>query len=72
MACYSVFDVRCISSDLQAEEGFYFVGEDLSGFLKQKFMQLVGDHRPYQQDVEVVMGRTLHVCILPEMTSGWL
>ncbi|KAG9143719.1 hypothetical protein Leryth_018883 [Lithospermum erythrorhizon] len=54
----SSVDYRKLTS---AEEGFYFVGEDLSGFLKQKFMQLVEDHRPYPQDVEVVMGRTLHV-----------
>ncbi|KAG9154625.1 hypothetical protein Leryth_022711 [Lithospermum erythrorhizon] len=54
----SSVDYRKLTS---AEEGFYFVGENLYGFLKQKFLQLVGDHRPYSQYVEVVMGRTLHV-----------
>lgn len=48
---------------LQAEEGFYFVGKDLSSILKQKFYQLVGEHRAVPQEVEVVMGRTLQVCL---------
>lgn len=38
------------------------VGTDLSGFLKQKFQQLIGEGTATPQEVEVVMGRTLHVC----------
>lgn len=47
---------------LQAEQGFYFVGKDLSGILKQKFQELIGDETAGPQEVEVVMGRTLQVC----------
>lgn len=47
--------------ELQAEEGFYFIGTDLSGFLKQKFHQLIGEHIATPQEVEVVMGRKLKV-----------
>jgi hypothetical protein len=48
--------------ELQAEEGFYFIGKDLSGFLKKKFRQLIGDCIAAPQEVEVVMGRKLKVC----------
>ncbi|KAF5461285.1 hypothetical protein F2P56_017398 [Juglans regia] len=44
-----------------AEQGFYFIGKDLSGILKQKFQQLIADHTASPQEVEVVMGRTLQV-----------
>ncbi|KAF3949322.1 hypothetical protein ACB098_01G335600 [Castanea mollissima] len=44
-----------------AEQGFYFIGKDISGFLKQKFQQLIGEHTAGPQEVEVVMGRTLQV-----------
>ncbi|XP_042500687.1 AFG1-like ATPase isoform X2 [Macadamia integrifolia] len=54
----SSVDYRKMTS---AEQGFYFVGEELSGFLKQKFEQLMGDHSAHPQEVEVVMGRTLQV-----------
>jgi hypothetical protein len=47
--------------ELQAEQGFYFIGKDISGFLKQKFQQLIGEHTASPQEVEVVMGRTLQV-----------
>ncbi|KAG9133745.1 hypothetical protein Leryth_018439 [Lithospermum erythrorhizon] len=44
-------------------EGFYFVGKDLSSILKQEFTRLIEGYKPTPQDVEVVMGRTLHVPI---------
>ncbi|XP_041022241.1 AFG1-like ATPase [Juglans microcarpa x Juglans regia] len=44
-----------------AEQGYYFIGKDLSGILKQKFQQLIADHTASPQEVEVVMGRTLQV-----------
>lgn len=47
--------------ELQAMQGFYFVGKDLSGFLKQKFEELIGQHKASPQEVEVVMGRKLRV-----------
>ncbi|XP_061347468.1 uncharacterized protein LOC133292981 isoform X1 [Gastrolobium bilobum] len=43
------------------QQGFYLVGRDLSGLLKQKFQQLIGEGTATPQEVEVVMGRTLHV-----------
>lgn len=46
---------------MQAEQGFYFVGKDLSGFLKKKFQELIGQEKAGPQKVEVVMGRTLQV-----------
>ncbi|KAG2248355.1 hypothetical protein Bca52824_087983 [Brassica carinata] len=46
---------------LKAEKGFYFIGRDISGLLKQKFQQLVGDEPAGPQVVEVVMGRKLQV-----------
>lgn len=48
--------------DLQAEQGFYFIGEDLSVLLKQKFQLLIGEKTvATPQQVEVVMGRKLQV-----------
>lgn len=47
---------------VQAEQGFYFIGTDLSTLLKQKYQELLGGNvvaRP--QVVEVVMGRKLQV-----------
>ncbi|KAF5956327.1 hypothetical protein HYC85_003552, partial [Camellia sinensis] len=44
-----------------AAQGFYFVGKELTGLLKQKFQHLVGEHTAHPQQVEVVMGRTLQV-----------
>ncbi|KAK1293760.1 hypothetical protein QJS10_CPB17g00138 [Acorus calamus] len=44
-----------------AQQGFYFVGKENSGFLKKNFLQLVGAHKPTPQVVEVVMGRKLQV-----------
>nr|VDC83829.1 unnamed protein product [Brassica rapa] len=55
----SAVDYRKLTS---AEKGFYFIGEDLSTLLKQKFQELIGGNvvaRP--QVVEVVMGRKLQV-----------
>ncbi|KAK4604877.1 hypothetical protein RGQ29_013084 [Quercus rubra] len=54
----SSIDYRKMTS---AEQGFYFIGKDISGFLKQKFQQLIGEHTASPQEVEVVMGRTLQV-----------
>jgi predicted ATPase len=51
-------DYRKLTS---AEEGFYFIGKDISGLLKQKFQLLVGDQPAGPQVVEVVMGRKLQV-----------
>lgn len=47
------------------------VGTDLSGFLKEKFQQLIGEGTatPTPQEVEVVMGRTLHVCVKSDLTQ---
>ncbi|GAB4834367.1 hypothetical protein Ancab_032621 [Ancistrocladus abbreviatus] len=46
---------------LKAEQGFYFIGKDISSLLKDQFQQLIGENKPYPQEVEVVMGRTLKV-----------
>ncbi|XP_059637589.1 uncharacterized protein LOC132279584 isoform X2 [Cornus florida] len=55
----SSVDYRKMTS---AQQGFYFVGKELSGFLKEKFQQLIGKHAAAgPQEVEVVMGRTLHI-----------
>ncbi|XP_010438505.1 PREDICTED: lactation elevated protein 1-like [Camelina sativa] len=54
----SSVDYRKLTS---AEEGFYFIGKDISGLIKQKFQQLVGDQSAGPQVVEVVMGRKLEV-----------
>ncbi|XVE98651.1 hypothetical protein REPUB_Repub03eG0125300 [Reevesia pubescens] len=54
----SAVDYRKLTS---AEQGFYFIGKDLSDLLKQKFEQLIGEHIASPQAVEVVMGRTLQV-----------
>ncbi|KAL3522810.1 hypothetical protein ACH5RR_015644 [Cinchona calisaya] len=54
----SSVDYRKMTS---AQQGFYFVGKDLSSLLNQKFHQMIGEHRAVPQEVEVVMGRTLQV-----------
>ncbi|KAM7472881.1 hypothetical protein LguiA_011064 [Lonicera macranthoides] len=54
----SSVDYRKLTS---AEQGFYFIGNDLSDLLKQKFEELIGEHKASPQEVEVVMGRTLEV-----------
>ncbi|XP_048337504.1 uncharacterized protein LOC125424347 isoform X2 [Ziziphus jujuba] len=54
----SSVDYRKLTS---SEQGFYFIGKDLSVFLKQKFQQLIGQDKACPQEVEVVMGRTLQV-----------
>ncbi|KAH6772300.1 AFG1-like ATPase family protein [Perilla frutescens var. hirtella] len=54
----SSVDYRKMTS---AEQGFYFVGRHLSGLLKQKFQQLIGEQTAAPQEVEVVMGRKLQV-----------
>ncbi|WOL13498.1 lactation elevated protein 1-like [Canna indica] len=56
----SATDYRKMGS---AEKGFYFIGNGYTGLLKQKFHQLIGDEKPGQQVVEVVMGRKLQVPI---------
>lgn len=53
----------CDLTWIQAEQGFYFIGDDLSDLLKQKFEELIGEHKASPQEVEVVMGRTLEVYI---------
>lgn len=62
---------RCIAHEIGSStdyrkmtsggQGFYLVGSDSSGFLKKKFQQLIGEGTPTPQEVEVVMGRKLHV-----------
>ncbi|XP_060958160.1 uncharacterized protein LOC115701036 isoform X2 [Cannabis sativa] len=54
----SSVDYRKLTS---SQQGFYFVGKDLSDFLKQRFEELIGKHKAGPQEVEVVMGRTLQV-----------
>ncbi|ESW26838.1 hypothetical protein PHAVU_003G152600 [Phaseolus vulgaris] len=54
----SSVDYRKMTS---GEQGFYLVGRDLSGFLKQKFQQLIGEGTATPQEVELVMGRKLQV-----------
>ncbi|XP_027117460.2 uncharacterized protein [Coffea arabica] len=54
----SSVDYRKMTS---AQQGFYFVGKDLSSLLNEKFHQLIGNHKAVPQEVEVVMGRTLQV-----------
>nr|XP_027117458.1 AFG1-like ATPase isoform X1 [Coffea arabica] len=57
--------ISCVTRDfslaMQAQQGFYFVGKDLSSLLNEKFHQLIGNHKAVPQEVEVVMGRTLQV-----------
>ncbi|KDP38745.1 hypothetical protein JCGZ_04098 [Jatropha curcas] len=54
----SAVDYRKMTS---AQQGFYFIGNDLSGLLKEKFQELIGEQTAGRQEVEVVMGRTLQV-----------
>ncbi|XP_010548582.1 PREDICTED: lactation elevated protein 1 isoform X2 [Tarenaya hassleriana] len=54
----SSVDYRKLTS---AEQGFYFIGKNLSTLLKQKFQLLIGDSIAGPQVVEVVMGRTLQI-----------
>lgn len=58
------YNFIAMHSWVQAEEGFYFIGKDISGLLKQKFQLLVGDQPAGPQVVEVVMGRKLQVFLL--------
>nr|GEW86959.1 AFG1-like ATPase [Tanacetum cinerariifolium] len=44
-----------------AEEGFYFIQHSTSGFLMQRFNELIGKHTARPQEAKVVMGRTLKV-----------
>uniref|UniRef100_A0A5B7AWE7 Lactation elevated protein 1 n=1 Tax=Davidia involucrata TaxID=16924 RepID=A0A5B7AWE7_DAVIN len=67
----STLKERCVAHEIgssvdyrkmtSAEQGFYFVEKELSGLLKQKFQQLIGEHTAGPQEVEVIMGRTLQV-----------
>ncbi|XP_065849830.1 uncharacterized protein [Euphorbia lathyris] len=54
----SSVDYRKLTS---AEQGFYFIGKDLSDLLRQKFQELIGEETAGPQEVEVVMGRKLQV-----------
>lgn len=54
----SAVDYRKLTS---AEQGFYFIGKDISSVIKKQFQMLVGDAQPVPQEVEVVMGRKLQV-----------
>ncbi|KAL7200184.1 hypothetical protein ACSBR2_022313 [Camellia fascicularis] len=54
----SSIDYRKMTS---AEQGFYYIGKELSALLKQKFEKLIGEQTACPQEVEVVMGRTLQV-----------
>ncbi|XP_023634903.1 AFG1-like ATPase [Capsella rubella] len=65
----SSVDYRKLTS---AEEGFYFIGKDISGLLKQKFQLLVGDQSAGPQVVEVVMGRKLEVPLAADGCSYFL
>jgi hypothetical protein len=69
---YLFFILWHLHSDtyVQAEEGFYFVGDNCSAVLKEKFRSLIGDEEPTPQTVEVVMGRQLQV--LEVTYSEWL
>ncbi|KAL5538872.1 hypothetical protein UlMin_044188 [Ulmus minor] len=51
-------DYRKLTSN---QQGFYFIGQDLSAFLKEKFQELIGQEKAVPQEVEVVMGRKLQV-----------
>ncbi|CAK9171378.1 unnamed protein product [Ilex paraguariensis] len=67
----STLKERCVAHEIgssvdyrkmtSAEQGFYYIGKDLSDLLMQKFQELVGEHRAGPEEVEVVMGRTLQV-----------
>ncbi|XP_022749470.1 AFG1-like ATPase isoform X3 [Durio zibethinus] len=54
----SAVDYRKLTSE---EQGFYFIGKDLSSLLKEKFQHLISEYIASPQVVEVVMGRTLQV-----------
>lgn len=54
----SSVDYRKLTS---AKQGFYLIGKDLSGLLMQKFQELIGEQDVKEEEVEVVMGRTLKV-----------
>ncbi|KAG2241734.1 hypothetical protein Bca52824_090307 [Brassica carinata] len=54
----SAVDYRKLTS---AEQGFYFIGKDLSTLLKQKYQELIEATLLRPQVVEVVMGRKLQV-----------
>ncbi|XP_048228069.1 AFG1-like ATPase isoform X2 [Ricinus communis] len=54
----SSVDYRKMTS---AQQGFYFIGENLSDLLKEKFQELIVEQTAGPQEVEVVMGRTLQV-----------
>uniref|UniRef100_A0A803QHY9 Uncharacterized protein n=1 Tax=Cannabis sativa TaxID=3483 RepID=A0A803QHY9_CANSA len=47
----SSVDYRKLTS---SQKGFYFVGKDLSDFLKQRFEELIGEHKAGPQEAEVV------------------
>ncbi|XP_077238217.1 uncharacterized protein LOC143879623 isoform X2 [Tasmannia lanceolata] len=52
----SSVDYRKMTS---AQQGFYLIGNEYSGLLKQNFQQLIGKYTASPQEVEVVMGRKL-------------
>lgn len=56
------FIIAVFVIELQAQQGFYFIGKDSLELLKQKFRELIGEHEARPREVEVVMGRTLQVC----------
>lgn len=55
----SSVDYRRLTS--HSKQGFYFIGKNLSGLLKEKFVELCGGDDASPQEVEVVMGRRLKV-----------
>lgn len=67
----STLKERCVAHEIgsstdyrkltSAGQGFYFIENYGSDLLKQKFEQLIGNHRAGPQEVEVVMGRKLLV-----------
>ncbi|KAM7259638.1 hypothetical protein ACFE04_015379 [Oxalis oulophora] len=49
--------------DGMAQQGFYFIGKNLTDFLLEKFQELIGEHKAVPQEVEVVMGRKLQILL---------
>ncbi|KAM7252585.1 hypothetical protein ACFE04_008094 [Oxalis oulophora] len=47
--------------EFMAQQGFYFIGKNLTDFLLEKFQELIGEHKAVPQEVEVVMGRKLQI-----------
>lgn len=55
---------------LQAEKGFYYIGNGYYELLKKKFYWLAGNHTTGPRTVEVIMGRKLQVSHEPCYTNN--